>query len=74
LFGLKVSGNSSVGILGELLSYLWVLHRVRVGLPGGRVIGGGGPGVAAARGAERLVGVFGGDAAVLAVCLLIEWS
>lgn len=45
-----------MGILPELLTYSWLLHRARVGFPDGRTIGGGGPGVDAARAAERIVG------------------
>jgi len=56
LFELKVGGNTQVGVLPELLTYAWLLHRARVGLPGGALIGGGGPGVEAARRANRLVG------------------
>lgn len=56
LFELKVGGNTQVGIFPELLTYSWLLHRARVGFADGRTIGGGGPGVDAARAAERIVG------------------
>lgn len=56
LFELKVKGNETVGILPELLTYLWLIHRARVGLPDGRTLRGGGEGLDAARRAERLVG------------------
>ena len=54
LFELKVAGNTLVGVLPELLTYAWLLHRARVGLPDGTPIAGGGPGVEAARAAERI--------------------
>jgi len=56
LFELKVRGNAKVGVLPELLAYLWILHRVRVGWPDGRAVIGGGPGAEAARGASRIAG------------------
>ena len=56
LFELKVGGNTQVGVLPELLTYAWLLHRARVGLPGGAAVRGGGPGVEAARRARRIVG------------------
>jgi len=56
LFELKVSGNTQVGVIPELLTYAWLLHRARVGLDGGARFGGGGPGVHAARAAQRIVG------------------
>ncbi len=56
LFELKVGNNAMVGVIPELLNYLWILHRVRVGFPDGRSILGGGPGADAARKASRLSG------------------
>jgi hypothetical protein len=56
LFELKVKGNETVGILPELLTYLWLIHRARAGLPDGRTFRGGAEGLEAARRAERLVG------------------
>ncbi|MCB9662837.1 MAG: hypothetical protein H6732_01900 [Alphaproteobacteria bacterium] len=56
LFELKVADNDGLGILPELLCYLWLVHRARVGLPDGRRLTGGGAGLDAARRAERLVG------------------
>ena len=56
LFELKVRGNAKVGVLPELLAYLWILDRVRVGWPDGRSVVGGGPGADAARRASRIAG------------------
>jgi hypothetical protein len=56
LVELKVEGNASVGVLPELLGYLWLLHRARHGLPDGTQLDGGGRGIDAAREAERLLG------------------
>lgn len=58
LFELKIRGNAEVGIVPELLAYLWLLHRARVGLADGTPLQGGGPGIAAARQAQRLHGWF----------------
>jgi hypothetical protein len=55
LFELKVAGNEKVGIVPELLTYAWIVHRARHGLPDGRRVRGDGPGLQAARRAERLV-------------------
>lgn len=56
LFELKVRGNTMVGVLPELLTYLWILDRVRVGWPDGRSVRGGGPGAQAARSASSIAG------------------
>lgn len=56
LFELKVEGNQGVGIIPELLVYLWLLSRARDGLQDGRQIAGGGPGIDAVRRAERIIG------------------
>lgn len=56
LFELKVGANATVGVVPELLTYLWILHRVRTGGPDGQRIEGGGPGADAARAADRLHG------------------
>jgi hypothetical protein len=51
LFELKTSKNASVGALPQLLTYLWILNRVKRGK-----ITGGGPGAQAARQAKQLHG------------------
>lgn len=51
LFELKTSKNVTLGALPQLLTYLWILHKVQ-----SRVIAGGGPGAEAARQAKRLKG------------------
>jgi hypothetical protein len=56
LFELKISGNSTVGVLPELLAYLWLVNRARSGSPGGQQATGGGPGLEAARQARRVIG------------------
>ena len=56
LFELKVMGSKLVGVLPELLTYLWLVHRTRVGFNGQPPISGGGEGLTAARSAKFLKG------------------
>lgn len=55
LFELKAGANAHVGIVPEAFYYARLLHYVRVGLPNGTRIGGGGAAIDAVRRAERIV-------------------
>jgi hypothetical protein len=54
LFELKAEGNSSAGMLPQVVYYARLLHYVRVGIGDGRTIAGAHPSLGAIRAAQRI--------------------